>query len=97
MFARWTDPTTQAFSRTRTTVKLAAISSRLLSRSEARRIVTGLDRFDVVELDFEGVDTVGQGFVDEVFRVYARAHPDIALLPVRMNDGVAFLVRRGAA
>ncbi len=96
-FARWTDPETQSFSRTRTTVKLASVSSRLISRSEARRIVAGLDAFDTVELDFAGVDIVGQGFVDEVFRVFARAHPTITLEPVRMSDAVAFMVRRGAA
>lgn len=37
---------------------------------------------------------VGQGFVDEVFRVFARAHPETALRPEHMSDEVAFMVRR---
>ena len=34
----------------------------------------GLERFREVVLDFAGVDAIGQGFADEVFRVWARAH-----------------------
>lgn len=97
VFARWTDPETLAFARTRTSVKLAAVGTRLLSRSEAKRIVAGLEKFDHVELDFEGVDIVGQGFVDEIFRVFSSAHPRVVLEPVRMNEGVAFMVGRGRA
>ena len=45
-------------------------------------------------LDFSGVEVVGQGFCDEVFRVFARQHPEITLEPVGMNDTVAFMVAR---
>ncbi|MEW6273308.1 MAG: DUF4325 domain-containing protein [Thermodesulfobacteriota bacterium] len=97
LFARWTDPESLAFAKTRTTVKLAARGRMLLSRSEARRVVAGLERFAHVMLDFAGVDVVGQGFVDEIFRVFAGAHPSVVLEPVRMNDAVAFMVARGRA
>ncbi|MGL6120902.1 MAG: STAS-like domain-containing protein [Fusobacteriaceae bacterium] len=30
-------------------------------------------------LDFENVDFIGQGFADEIFRVYTIAHPEINL------------------
>ena len=38
---------------------------------------------------------VGQGFVDEVFRVWAREHPEVRLIPRAMNVAVEFMVRRG--
>jgi hypothetical protein len=47
-----------------------------------------------VVLDFEGVDLVGQGFADEVFRVWAQQHPDVLLIPTGMNEPVAFMVER---
>lgn len=54
----------------------------------------GLDRFREVVLDFEGVEAIGQGFADEVFRVWPAAHPETRLVPERMNATVAFMARR---
>ena len=71
---------------------LAALGTTLISRSEAKRIVTGLTKFEHVTLDFSGVDVVGQGFCDEVFRVFARAQPEITLEPIGMNAAVGFMV-----
>jgi hypothetical protein len=56
--------------------------------------VHGLEKFREVVLDFEGVDLVGQGFADEVFRVWAQQHPDVLLIPTGMNEPVAFMVER---
>lgn len=83
-----------AFSRTRTHVKLFAVGTAFVSRSEAKRLLTGLEKFEEVLLDFQGVDTVGQGFADEVFRVWARAHPGTRVSPANMNPAVASMVRR---
>lgn len=94
VFARWTDPETLAFDRTKTTVRLAAFGVQLLSRSEARRVTTGLDRFRHVTVDFTGVDLVGQGFCDEIFRVFAAAHPQVVLAPIGVNESVGFMVER---
>jgi anti-sigma regulatory factor (Ser/Thr protein kinase) len=82
------------FSKTRTIVRLFAIGTEFLSRSQAKRVVHGLEKFREVVLDFEGVDIVGQGFADEVFRVWARQHPDVLLIPSAMNEPVAFMVER---
>lgn len=65
-----------------------------MSRSQARRLVSGLERFREVVLDFRGVELVGQGFADEVFRVWAKQHPESALIPVDMSDAIAFMVER---
>jgi anti-anti-sigma regulatory factor len=50
-------------------------------------------QFKTVILDFEGVQTVGQAFVDEVFRVFAAAHPHIRLKTMGLSPEVAKLVK----
>jgi anti-sigma regulatory factor (Ser/Thr protein kinase) len=97
VFRAYTDPETLRFTRTRTTIRLGALGSALISRSEARRLTERLPEFSHVTLDFSGVEVVGQGFCDEVFRVFARRHPEVALEPVGMNDAVAFMVGRARA
>ena len=83
------------FDTTRTIVKLFEHGDTFISRPEARRIAEGLDRFRVVIVDFTGVERVGQGFVDELFRVWASEHEAVSLDPVNMNPAVEFMVRRG--
>ena len=85
-----------AFVRTRPVVKLFEIGTAFVSRSEARRLLDGLDAdFETVEVDFTGVTGVGQGFVDELVRVWPATHPDKKVLPINMNSAVDFMVRRG--
>ncbi|KAA1380069.1 STAS-like domain-containing protein [Aeromicrobium fastidiosum] len=83
------------FTRTSPVIKLFGIGVDFVSRSEAKRLLAGLERFTEVELDFAGVVSVGQGFVDEVFRVWPQSNPGTALTPTHMNDAVAFMVTRG--
>jgi len=97
VFAAYTDPESLRFTRTRATIKLAGLGTTLVSRSEAKRLVARLTDFRQAILDFSGVQVAGQGFCDEVFRVFARAHPDVTLEPVGMNDTVAFMVNRARA
>jgi len=40
-----------------------------VSRSQAKRLLMGLEKFNTIILDFKGVVSVGQAFVDQVFRV----------------------------
>ena len=65
-----------------------------ISRSQARRILAGLEKFKSVILDFDRVSTVGQAFVDEIFRVFQSRHQDITIAPVNMNDAVRFMIGR---
>jgi anti-sigma regulatory factor (Ser/Thr protein kinase) len=97
VFRAYTDPESLEFVRTRTTVKLAALGTGLVSRSEAMRLTARLAEFKHVTLDFSGVEVVGQGFCDEVFRVFARAHPEMTIEAIGMNDAVAFMVARARA
>jgi hypothetical protein len=97
VFRTFTDPDALRFTRTRTTIKLSAMGSTLISRSEARRVTHRLTDFTHAVLDFSGVDVVGQGFCDEIFRIFARQHPEVTLEPVGMNDAIAFMVARARA
>jgi anti-sigma regulatory factor (Ser/Thr protein kinase) len=82
-----------AFDRTVVPVKLALYEGeRLVSRSQAKRILNRVERFKIVMLDFTGVDTIGQAFADEVFRVFARKNPQIQLTPINMSDEVKKMV-----
>jgi anti-sigma regulatory factor (Ser/Thr protein kinase) len=96
VFRAYTDEELR-FSRTTARVKLFERGSGFVSRSEAKRLLTGLERFTEVQIDFDKVDSVGQGFADEVFRVWAREHPDVRLVPINMNDGVTLMVGRATA
>ena len=69
----------------------------LVARSEAKRLLHGLEKLEEVMLDFQGVRSVGQGFADEVFRVWAQAHPGTRLVAEHMNDVVRFMVERARA
>ncbi len=51
-------------------------------------------RFQNAIFDFDEVSAIGQAFADEIFRVYAQNHPDIVLLPVKMEKNVEKMVRR---
>ena len=92
VFAEYTDDL--RFAKTRVVIKLFALGTRFVSRSEARRVLNRLESFREVVLDFRGVEEVGQGFADEVFRVWAAAHPETKLAAVNMNDVVASMIRR---
>ena len=75
-------------------MKLFEIGARFVSRSEAKRLLHGLERFREVVLDFARVTEVGQGFADELFRVWAGAHPDTQLRPTNAVPEVRFMIER---
>ena len=71
------------FDKTKVQVKL--FHSDYVSRSEARRLLHGLEKFKEIILDFSGVKSIGQGFADEVFRVFQNGHPDIVLKKINVS------------
>lgn len=82
-----------AFNRTVVPVRLALYEGeRLVSRSQAKRILNRVEKFKTVMLDFRGVDVIGQAFADEVFRVFARRNPQIKIIPVEMTEEVRRMV-----
>lgn len=82
------------FSKTRVIVKLYKVSVDYVSRSQARRILSGLDRFKEITLDFADVETVGQAFADEVFRIWQSRHPGIKIITQNTSENIDFMIRR---
>jgi anti-sigma regulatory factor (Ser/Thr protein kinase) len=81
------------FERTVVPLQLLDDSTRVLeSRAQARRVGSRLQQFRRAELDFEGIEEIGHGFADELFRVFAREHPGVELVPTHMTARVAALV-----
>ena len=96
LFKKYQEPEDFAFDRTDIVVALSRFGDEtLMSRSQAKRITRGLDKFRHVTLDFTNVRLIGQGFVDELFRVYANAHPDIEFKTIHTNPDVEFMIKRG--
>ena len=83
------------FDKTQIIVELSKLGDeRYISRSQARRIIIGLEKFKHVLLDFRGISTVGQGFVDEVFRVFQSKNQKIKIEYTNANDDVKFMIER---
>jgi hypothetical protein len=83
------------FSKTVVPVRLAQYGDdKLVSRSQAKRLLARVDRFKVVILDFEQVTAIGQAFADEIFRVFRNSHPDIELYAVNAVTDVQDFISR---
>ena len=80
------------FNKTEVKARLYKSDTEYISRSQARRILSGLDKFKTILLDFKNVETVGQGFADEVFRVWKSRHPGIEIIVKNANDNVQFMI-----
>lgn len=84
------------FNKTKITVHLAKdyLGHDFVSRSLAKRILMNVEKFKIIVLDFENIDNIGQGFADEVFRVFKNKNPDITIVPVNMNEEIEFMINR---
>ena len=84
------------FNKTKITVHLAKdyLGHDFVSRSLAKRILMNVEKFKIIVLDFENIDNIGQGFADEVFRVFKNKNPDITIIPVNMNEEIEFMINR---
>lgn len=96
VFNKYTDDDME-FSKTNVQVKLYKRDVEYILRSQARRIITRLDKFKTVELDFKNVETVGQGFADEIFRVWQAHHPETRIIPKNANENITFMIKRVVA
>ena len=87
------------FGTTEVTVRLykPGQAGTFVSRSQARRILAGLEKFKNVILDFSGIAAVGQGFADEIFRGWKKKHPETKITPVNTNEDVEFMIRRAGS
>jgi anti-sigma regulatory factor (Ser/Thr protein kinase)/DNA-binding transcriptional ArsR family regulator len=95
IFSVYTSGDDYGFTKTVVPVRLAQYGSDLLmSRSQAKRLLTRVDLFETVLLDFEGISEIGQAFADEIFRVFARQHPNVKLMALNESDQVKRMISR---
>jgi anti-sigma regulatory factor (Ser/Thr protein kinase) len=91
----YSDPESFAFDKTVILVKLYTMGTVYVSRSQARRVTSNIEKkFKVLVLDFDNVPTIGQAFADEIFRVFATRHPEVEIRCENMNENVEFMVKR---
>ena len=88
------NPEDYEFNKTEIRIRLFTMGTVYISRSQARRVLAGLDKFKSILFDFDRVPTVGQAFADEIFRVFKNNHPGISLQAVNMNEAVKFMIER---
>ena len=65
-----------------------------VSRSQAKRILYDLDKFQKVILDFKNITAIGQGFADEIFRIWKKNHPRIDIVTLNTDEEVLFMIER---
>ena len=97
VFGKYTDADSigdLGFDKTEIKIKLFSGGSIYVSRPQARRILLNLEKFRSIIFDFDQVPTVGQAFVDEIFRVFKNKYPDIKLQSVNTTKAVQFMIDR---
>ncbi len=82
------------FDRTRIHVKLFERGDAFISRSEAKRLLTGLEGFEEIILDYRDVRIIGQGFSDQIYRIYQSSNPTKRLVSINAAEPVAMMIRR---
>lgn len=68
----------------------------LVSRSQAKRLIVRFKKFRTVVLDFKGVALIGQA-ADEVYRIFALAHPEVDLFPLNAKKEVSQTITHALA
>ena len=86
-------PLEEGFVRTLIPMKEMCPLGNPVARSQARRILRRLDEFREIVFDFREIGFMGQGFADEVFRVFQNRHPDITLTVVNANTAVQGMIQ----
>jgi anti-sigma regulatory factor (Ser/Thr protein kinase) len=90
----------QNYSIERTTLPLRLIVNDdcgLESRAQARRVAARLTEFKQAELDFTGIDHIGQGFADELFRVFGRSQSAVQLVVKNAGPRVSAMIELAQA
>ena len=96
IIGRFSDEETDEFSKTSIPIK-DFFDTYPVSRSQAKRLYARLNVFKEIELDFSGVSDMGQGFADELFRVFQNNNPSISLKAINMSPNVERMYRHVTA
>lgn len=98
IFDQYTTGDDYGFNKTVVPVKLAQYGNdKLISRSQAKRLLARVELFKTVIFDFAGVDSIGQAFADEIFRVFAARHAEIEIMQIHANAEVKQMIARAKA
>lgn len=93
IFDQYSSDDDYGFIKTVVPVRLAQYGNdRLISRSQAKRVLSRVELFKTVLFNFEGVPAIGQAFADEIFRVFANTHPEIELVAIRATSEVKRMI-----
>jgi hypothetical protein len=76
-----------------TTACVTLLKPHGIARSQARRLFAVLVKFEEVTIDFRKVRSLGQGFADEVFRVFINRNPRIVLHAQNASPPVMAMIR----
>ena len=90
-------PEDYGFSKTIVPVRLLEyreVNPIFVSRSQAKRLLARFERFRNIVLDFTDVEEIGQGFADEVFRVFISQHPGTDITYINASPAVEIMIRR---
>lgn len=91
------DQYTSDFGFTKTVVPVELVQygdDKLVSRSQAKRLLVRVELFKTVVFDFTGVATIGQAFADEIFRVFTQQHPNMEVYSIHENSEVKRMIER---
>lgn len=95
VFDKFTSDDDYGFTKTVVPVKLMRYGDdNLVSRSQAKRLLSRFDRFKTVVLDFAGIASIGQAFADEVFRVFRIKNPAVEIVPIHTTQDVKRMISR---
>jgi anti-sigma regulatory factor (Ser/Thr protein kinase) len=95
IFDSFTSDDDYGFTKTVVPVRLTQYGDdKLVSRSQAKRLLVRIERFKTVIFDFDDVETIGQAFADEIFRVFKSQHPEVELRYLKANKQVQQMISR---
>lgn len=96
IFEKFTSKDEYGFNKTMVPIKPLEFGygDTLVSRSQARRLLFGLDKFLDIGLDFKGIKNIEQGFADEIFRVFQNNHPNTKIRYINANKQVENMIKR---
>lgn len=73
--------------------EVMAGNTSLIARSQSKSLLTNIGSQNVV-FDFSGIESIGQAFADEIFRVYNNHHPDITITYCNAVKDVEKMIKR---
>lgn len=65
-----------------------------VARSQAKSVLRSIVITKSLVLDFSEVDSIGQAFADEIFRVFASEHPSIKLVTTHTTPQIDKMISR---